>query len=71
MILEDLNVDLENLYQRIHDAVSEKIANEVVPRYYQVDDDFLYTGSGKIDFKRMEEIDNEEVKNVKTLNKRF
>lgn len=71
LILEDLNVDLENLYRRIHDAVSEKIANEVAPRYYQVDDDFLYTGSGKIDYKRMEEIDNLEAKDIKTLNKKF
>lgn len=69
LILENDNIDTEDLFQKINDAVSEKIASEVVPRYYQIDEDFIYTGSGKIDYRTMEKIDNEKKEDVKILNK--
>lgn len=71
LILENNAIDTEDLYQRINNAISEKIAKEVVPKYYQIDEDFLYTGSGKVDYKKMEQIDNLEAKDIKTLNKKF
>lgn len=60
LILEDDVEDVSSLYERINSEIASKIAKEVIPKYYQIDDDFLYTGSGKIDFVKMEQLDNEQ-----------
>lgn len=61
LILNNGVDNVENLYQRITEEISNKLSPEVIPRYYQIDDDFLYTGSGKIDYMEMARIDNETI----------
>lgn len=72
MILENNYLNkTEEIEQKIINLISEKICREVLPKYYSYDDEFLYTGSGKIDYVRMANIDNEIVKkNSKILVKK-
>lgn len=71
IILSENVDDIEYLYERIGSLIEEKIGKESLPKYYQVDQEFLYTGSGKIDYIAMAEADNamhcidEKLKNLR------
>ena len=58
---DDTKIDKEKIKEQIINIISEKIGIEVLPKYYSFDDEFLYTGSGKIDYIRMTNLDNQEL----------
>ena len=45
----------------IEKIVSEKISKNVVPHYYEFQEEFAYTPNGKVDFKK---IQNEDIKKM-------
>lgn len=55
---------------QIKKLISERLGDEVLPKYYSFNQEFLYTGSGKIDYVRMADKDNELLDNQKILLKK-
>lgn len=61
ILLEDSynNYEYKNyIIDHIKNIISTKIGIDVVPKYYSFDEQFLYTGSGKIDYVKMTDNDN-------------
>ncbi len=54
-------VDNDLLIQKIKHMITQRLGCEVIPKYYSFDEEFLYTGSGKIDYVRMTVEDNEKL----------
>ena len=68
IILEEEFIGKEqDIQNSINTLIYEKIGADSVPRYYSFDREFLYTGSGKVDYKKMEEKDNEELEETQKV----